>query len=322
MIFAYRKFTPAGSDSSHVVHQAMCKLSTEKRAIAIERSGLGYISCRDFLAKGEVASDLTVIPRFWNIDKTSKDEAIRAVTGLDGFAGLIVSRRGLAARAWISKIAVLRKALLPQDERISDLNIAVVPRVLFDSTGWPISISPSELIKATYHAVKLAPVPTRCHRLLGVTCWQLAFSEDPQVTKFVVKFNAQLYEILLTQPGTSTAPKQGKKQAPTKASSSNGRGAPSQPVQTVQDDAVAERVSILEAKFQTFEKRQEKVERQLETGFDSLQNQLRQVLSAVSQPRDKSPTGETPPSKHAKHLWQWSPVWPSRRPSSFACGLS
>lgn len=36
--------------------------------------------------------------------------------------------------------------------------------------------------------------------------------------------------------------------------------------------------SILEAKFQTFEKRQEKVERQLETGFDSLQNQLRQVL--------------------------------------------
>ena len=301
-IYAYRKFTPAGSDASHVVHQAMCKLPADKRIIAIERSGLGFITCRDFLGKGEVATDLTVIPRFWSIDKGSKDEAIRAVTGLEGFAGLIVSRRGLAARSWTSKIAVLRKALLPQDERISDLNIAVVPRVLCDSTGWPISISPTELIKATYHAVKLAPVPTRCHRLLGVTCWQLAFAEDPKVTKFVVKFNSQLHEILLTQPGSVNPLKQGKKQNPKKSASSHSHTAPQQPVPHVQDDAVAERVSILEAKFQTFEKRQETVERQLESGFESLQSQLRQVLNAVSQNRDKSPTGETPPPKHPRTL--------------------
>ena len=211
-MYAYRKFTPSGSDSSHVVHQVMCKLSNEKRIIAIERSGLGNITCRDFLAKGETTSDLTVIPRFWAIDKSSKDEAIRAVTGIDGFAGLIISRRGIAARSWTSKIADLRKALLSQDERISELNIGVVPRVLCNSTGWPISISPPELIKATYHAVKLAPVPMRCHRQLGVTCWQLAFEEDPKVTKFVVKFNAQLHEILLTQPEPSAAPKPSKKQ--------------------------------------------------------------------------------------------------------------
>ena len=75
-----------------------------------------------------------------------------------------------------------------------------------------------------------------------------------------------------------------------------------QQAQEPQEDPVAERVSILEAKFQNFEKRQEKVERQLETGFDSLQSQLRQVLHAVSGAREKSPTGETPPPKQAKHL--------------------
>lgn len=301
-MYAYRKFTPSGSDSSHVVHQVMCKLSNEKRIIAIERSGLGNITCRDFLAKGETTSDLTVIPRFWAIDKSSKDEAIRAVTGIDGFAGLIISRRGIAARSWTSKIADLRKALLSQDERISELNIGVVPRVLCNSTGWPISISPPELIKATYHAVKLGPVPMRCHRQLGVTCWQLAFEEDPKVTKFVVKFNAQLHEILLTPPEPSAAPKPSKKQGAIRSQHVQRRGAQVQQAQEPQEDPVAERVSILEAKFQNFEKRQEKVERQLETGFDSLQSQLRQVLHAVSGAREKSPTGETPPPKQAKHL--------------------
>lgn len=300
-MYAYRKFTPSGADSSHVVHQVMCKLPNEKRIIAIERSGLGFITCRDFLAKGETTSDLTVIPRFWDIDKGSKDEAIRAVTGIEGFAGLIVSRRGIAARSWISKIADLRRALLSNDERISDLNIGVVPRVLFDSTGWPISISPHELIKATFHAVQLAPVPTRCHRQLGVTCWQLAFEEDPKVMKFVVKFNSQSHEILLTQPGTSVAQKQGKKQ-PIGKSVPQHRASQQLANQAVTEDPVAERVSILEAKFQTFEKRQEKVERQLETGFDSLQSQLRQVLNAVAGPREKSPSGETPPPKAQKHL--------------------
>lgn len=96
--------------------------------------------------------------------------------------------------------------------------------------------------------------------------------------------------------------KQGKKQNPKKSASSHSHSAPQQTVPHVQDDAVAERVSILEAKFQTFEKRQETVERQLESGFDSLQSQLRQVLNAVSQNRDKSPTGETPPPKHPRTL--------------------
>ena len=299
-IYAYRKFTPKGSDPAHVVHQAMCKLPKEKRVVAIERSGLGYVTCRDFLDKGEFASDLTVIPRFWSIDKSSKDEAIRAVTGLEGFAGLVVSRRGLAPRAWISGIANLRKALLPQDERISELNIGVVPRVLLDSTGWPISISPQEIIKATLHAVKLAPVPTRCQRHLGVTCWQLAFAENPDVHRFVIKCNGELHEILLSKP--NSAPAKHVKKQPSKPIANSSSSATPPTVQVVQDDSVSERVSILEAKFQTFEKRQENVERQLESGFENMQSQLRQVLNALSQPREKAPTGETPPPKYQKHL--------------------
>ena len=82
------------------------------------------------------------------------------------------------------------------------------------------------------------------HRQLGVTCWQLAFEEDPKVTKFVVKFNSQLHEILLTQPGVPTLPKQGKKQTANKSAPSRHRANQSQSNQAVQDDPVAERVGV------------------------------------------------------------------------------
>ncbi len=118
--------------------------------------------------------------------------------------------------------------------------------------------------------------------------------------RFVIKCNGELHEILLSKP--NSAPVKHVKKQSSKPIANSSSSAPPQTVQVTQDDSVSERVSILEAKFQTFEKRQENVERQLESGFENMQSQLRQVLNAVSQPREKTPTGETPPPKHQKHL--------------------
>lgn len=299
-IYGYRKFQPTANDQGHIVHQVMCKLPLPKRSAAIERSLLGSIAVRDFIPKGERCDETSVVPKFWPVDKASRDAALKATSGLEGFAGLIVSKRGLAVRCWAGKIGILRKALLPEDDRLCEININVVPKIVKDSTGWPLAISPGEVIKATFHAVKLAPVPTRCFRVLGVTCWQLSFEEEPQCSKFVVKFNTELHEILLANPGTQINPKQQKKQDKIDKPAARSQSSNLNSQAVIVNDDVADRVSILEAKFQTFEKRKDKVEAQLQNGFENIHSQLRQVLNAVSQSREKTPTGETPPPKFPK----------------------
>ena len=295
-LYAYRKFSPKGADPSHIVHQIMCKIPADKRAVILDKSGVGCIFIRDYIAKGEKQEDITVIPKFWEITKQSKDEAVRATCGLNGFAGLMISKRGLAARAWTSSIATLRRALLPLDDRLSELNLSVVPRIIRDSTGWPASISPQEIIRATHHALSLAPVPSRCFRSNGVTCWTLAFEKEPSQTTFVAQFNDKVYEILLTVPGFKKNPKE-----------NNGSTKPKKPavvkdqdVNQLQNDQINDRVSMLEAKFGNLERRQDVVEHKLTSGFDQVQDQLRQILNAVGGRSDKSPTGSTPPPKFPK----------------------
>ncbi len=252
-VYAFRKFSPRGSDDSHTVFQVMCKLPCTKRAAVIERSGLGLLTTRDFIPKGQGVEDLTIIPRFWPADRASHQEAVKATTGLDGFAGLVVSKRGLAARAWVSKIGALRQALIPNDERISDLNLHTIPRHSLVSTGWPVAINPCEVVKATHHAVGQAPIPTRCFRNQGVTSWLLAFQEPPKVLRFVVKFNADIHEILLTEEGNKQPLRFAKKEN----TKGKGKGTSNQstspvPSITFPDEALGDRVSVLEAKFQSF----------------------------------------------------------------------
>ena len=98
-LYAYRRFTPKG-DASHTVHQIMCKIPADKRSSILEKSGIGCVFVRDYIAKGESRNDITVIPRFWEVSKQAKDEAVKATGGLKGFAGLMISKRGFAARAW------------------------------------------------------------------------------------------------------------------------------------------------------------------------------------------------------------------------------
>ena len=294
-LYGYRRFVPKNIGDDHCVHQIMCKLPLPMRKSVLERSGVGIITVRDFVPRGGSIDDVTTIPRFWPVDRQAKDDALRTASGLDGFFGLVVTKRGIAARCTTEKIAVLRKALMPMDERIISLNENTVPRVIVESTGWPMAISPEQVVKATHHAVKKAPIPMRCYRSYGVTSWSLAFDSLPQLLKFTAKFNDDVCEILLTQ---NKQPKMKAQRTFSKQSMSNRPNQMPIPVPQLNDDA-ADRLGVLENKVANMEKRQDALETRISTGFDSVSDQLRQVLNAVQQ-RPKSPTGETPPPKLPK----------------------
>ena len=294
-LYGYRRFVPKMSVEDHCIHQIMCKLPLAARKSVLERSGVGIMTVRDFVPRGGSIDDVTTIPRFWSVDRQSKDDALRTTSGLDGFMGLVVTKRGIAARCTTGKIAVLRKALMPMDERIIPLNENTVPRVIVESTGWPMAISPEEVVKATHHAVKKAPIPMRCYRSFGVTSWSLAFDSLPQLLKFTAKFNDEVCEILLTQNKQPKlkAQRTFNKQVPYSKTSQLPQNA------SPADDDTIDRLGALESKVANMEKRQDALETRISTGFDSVSDQLRQVLNAVQQ-RPKSPSGETPPPKMSK----------------------
>ena len=300
-VYGFKHFRENSKRDQTEFFQAMCKIPTSDRKQFLERSGIGEICARDFVPKGDVVSDSTIIPRFWQCDKSGKEEAVRAAASLKGFGGLITTKRGIAVRAWVDQIGSIRSILMPHDERICDLNRNIVPVVMRESTGWPSSISASEVVKATLHATSLAPVPTRCFRSLGLTTWTLGFASAPTTKTFLAQFNDHTYEILITEPSESIAIK-------AKPGKGKGKGKPFKNVVNTQapahqdtpDLVLTDRVACLEAKFGSLERRQDQLEHRITTGFDGVQDQLRQVLQAVAPKQSQQATGMTPPPKVAK----------------------
>ncbi len=300
-VYGFKHFKENPKKDQVEFFQAMCKIPTVDRIAFLERSGVGEICARDFVPKGGAVTDSTVIPRFWQCDKAGKEEAIRAASSLTGFGGLIITKRGIAVRAWVNQIGNIRSILMPHDERICELNRNIVPVVMRESTGWPSSISASEVVKATYHATSKAPVPTRCYKSLGLTTWSLGFAEAPEIQSFLAQFNEQTYEILITEPLDPSVIK-------AKSVKGKGKGKIQQPSQKPTngnqqdpvDQILTDRVACLEAKFGSLERRQDQLEHRITTGFDGVQDQLRQVLQAVAPRQSQPPTGMTPPPKVAK----------------------
>eukprot|EP00435_Cladocopium_sp_Y103_P046815 s305_g13.t1 len=293
----------AHGNRDHVIAvQAMCKVSESARKTILERSGASEIFTRDFVPKGESVQDVTVLPRFWTIDRAGKDSALKSAASLKGYAGLAVVKRGIAARSWCAQIAEMRKVLLAEDDRITATNIHVVPKFSFESTGWPLSIGAKDVVDAVKFACQLPAIPTKCYRSLGVTSWSLAFETRPKVLKFTAMFNSVIHEILLTEQDQTIV-----KLKPNRIDKGKGKGAnPSMPAPKAFknnsiDEATNQRLTSLETKFSSMERRQDVLENKLTSNFDSIQNQLRQVLQAV-QPRANSPapTGMTPPTKAPK----------------------
>ena len=299
-IYGFRKIQDHAIKEK-VTLQAMCKVTKETRIAMLETSGAGDVFVRDFISKGMQPTDTTIIPKFWPCDRQGKDEALRASASIDGFSGIVVTRRGIATRAWCNRISNVRKVLLASDERICDLNRSVVPHHMYNSTGWPLSIGPQDIVKVVKQTCGLAPIPTRCFKLLGVTTWTLGFDGIPTTVKFTAQFNGIIHEILLTKIEEDHPPKKsGKGNNPRSQPTRNGKGGADSraPVPSNQAD---ERITSLETKMAAMERRQDGMEHKLQTGFDGIQDQLRQVLNAV-QLRPLSPrvTGFTPPAKSAK----------------------
>ena len=298
-LYGFRRI-PDQCHKDHFIIQAMCRVTKESRIKLLEMSGAGDVFVRNFVPKEGEKSDVTVIPKFWPSDRSGRDESLRAAGSLEGFAGIISTRRGIAVRAWCAKVACVRKVLLSNDDRINEINIDTIPVDLFDSTGWPANISPGEIVRAVHHSCKLPAIPTRCFRAMGVTTWTLGFEKPPSTLKFTASFNNEVCEILLTKTGTPLKKIVGK-QPNAKKNFNHVKADSSKSAVGDSKDENASRITALETRFSAMERRQDGMEERLQTNFDGIQNQLRQLLNAV-QPRSASParTGMTPPTKVPK----------------------
>eukprot|EP00438_Fugacium_kawagutii_P022415 Skav201705 [mRNA] locus=scaffold2750:50465:54844:+ [translate_table: standard] len=296
-VYGFRK---VNLDKEQFFYQVICRVPSSSREAYLARSGIGELTCRDFISKdADPPADISVVPRFFECSRSGKQTLLKASADCKGFAGIIATRRGLAARAWSSQIGCLRTALLPNDPRITDDNRDVAPRYVYNSYGWPSSISPQEVIRATLHYTTLGAVPTRCSRSNGVVCWTLGFAQKPEVDKFSAAFNQVPVEIVLS-PATAEVPST-KKGKPKRVQNNQAAPTTKQPKEEIaassKDDS---RLTTLEAKVAHIEKKQESMESKMDSGFEGIQSQLRQLLNLAKPRHAEKGTGETPPPKSHK----------------------
>eukprot|EP00438_Fugacium_kawagutii_P017232 Skav228671 [mRNA] locus=scaffold1332:376603:381260:- [translate_table: standard] len=281
--------------------QILTKASTASRIKMLELSGSADLFVRDYFEKGAEAEDVTILPRFWAVPPPSRDQALRSASGSEGYAGLVVLKRGIAIRGWCSAIAAIRKTVLAADERYNENNWAIIPKIVLESRGWPISLGASDVITAVKSACKQAPIPGRCFRQQGVVTWTLHFATKPDTLRFIASFNGTNHEILLSEPAPCMVTSKGKRGAKGTSKSSNKGPPASSSIHEVAATAHADRLTVLENKMGNMEKRQDQLDNKLNEGFSGVQDQLRQLLQIV-QPRQSSPTstGLSPPPKAPK----------------------
>lgn len=296
-VFAFRSL----KNGEHQTLQIMIKIAETHRKNFLERSGAGDLFARDFRVAGEDPPDFVVIPRFFQVSRVGKEDALRISSRIAGFGGVVNTRRGLAIRAWNANVGDLRQILLSQDPRVVELNQSVIPRHMFNSSGWPAGAPPGQVVTATHHAIGLAPVLTRTFKTQGISTWTCGFASVPQTLRFSVQFNSHVSEIILSPvenfaKGNSKGRGKGGPKGKGK-----GKDAPSE--SSTIPSASSDRVTKLEAKFATLERRQDQLEDKVSGGFEKVQSDLRQILQALSSrpaPHEGSHTGCTPPPKAPK----------------------
>lgn len=291
--------------------QVIVKLPCPARHQLLSGSGSQGILVRDFLDQGSQPTDTSVIPKFWEVSQKRLRELSISIEGVKGAAGTILTRRGLAVRAWSADIAEVRRKLLPMDARINETNIKVVPRFMVDASGWPPGASPTDVIETVAKAVSQAPIPTRTFRAAGIHTWQLGFQTMPTTLTFTVKINGALHQILLTPtPPNIKGGCKGKQRATKKTATKEDE--PSPPAATSIAAAAAQhekkRLDHLENRFETLQKqvcgiehKQTSLESKLDQRFNDIGDTLRQLVQ-LSTSRAHEPTGETPPPKTQRTL--------------------
>ena len=101
-----------------MIHQCLLKVQQKHRVPLLSASGTGDLVVRDFTPKGEQVQDLSIIPRFWAIDRANKADLLKAASSITGYRQIAVTKRGLAPRFATDSLATARDLLLPQDDRI------------------------------------------------------------------------------------------------------------------------------------------------------------------------------------------------------------
>ena len=289
--------------------QVIAKLPSAARIPLLSLSGQQGVLLRDFLDSGSQPTDTSVIPKFWEVSQKGLRELSISIEGVKGVAGTILTRRGLAIRAWTANIAEVRKKLLPNDARLNDTNINVVPRFMMDASGWPPGASPSDVIESVCKAVSQPPIPTRMFRSAGVHTWQLGFQTNPTVQTFTVKINGALHQILLTpSPQHPKGGGKGKQRQHKKTASPSVTTVPpavtSIAVASAQQDKKP--IDLLEHRFDSLqqqvtgiEHKQTSMESKLDQRFNDIGDTLRQLVQ-LSTNRTHEPCGESPPPKNQR----------------------
>lgn len=304
------KRATAGKDQPQF--QCIVKTPKKRRQTLLEASGHTVVLVRDFLDRSDNKSDLSVVPKFWQPTARELADARIVLQGVTGCAGLALTRRGLAPRAWDKGIEAVRRAVLPTDARLTKDNMSVVPKVQFQSTGWPAAIEPASVVSCTLAAVGLAPVPSKAFRSGGVHGWILGFASVPSVLRFTLDINTSTYEILLVEEDKSFKPRPqgrplGRQQGkPGEQAGHPGPGSktdllPSSRVPTVSVQSHdTHRLQALEARFDKLESRQNRMEEKVDSRFSEISSSLCQLLNAAGS-HAREPTGETPAPKHQRH---------------------
>ena len=288
--------------------QIVLKVPKSARPELLQLSGADSILVRDYLQRGTSPIDVTVIPKFWPINAKALRELLIAAEKVTGIAGVLMTRRGLAVRAWSKEVAEVRKKLLPADPRLTSSNLHVVPRLLLNSSGWPPGASPADIVEAVHKAVGLPPVPTRTFRSAGVHVWQLGFESPPKVDDFTVKINGDIFQILLAP---NAEPEKGSGKGKSNRKPKNKQAAeppaPTAPPGLPAFNPEQKRLEVLEARFDTLqgqvsgiEKKQVTLETKLDSRFEEIGSTLRQLVQLSTAPRPHERTGERPPSKFSK----------------------
>ena len=191
---------------------------------------------------------------------------------------------------------------MTEDERICEANLGTVPKVLWNSAGWPPGVRPVDLVDCAQKATKQAPVPTRAYRDAGVHCWTLGFESPPNPEKFAVQINGAIHDIMLS-PATNTPAKgksKGNQVKPKPKEKNESKPASSEIVKVVSTTSSSDsaRIDALERKFDVFEKKH-RLEHKIDQRYNEIADSLRQLLNSSSS-RSGEVTGETPPGKHPK----------------------
>ena len=207
---AFRMIRYPGGTQPDQMMQVIAKLPFAQRSTILESSGSSVLLTRDFLERGKGSADTTVLPRFWPPSSVELQNMRIAVQGVQGFAGAVMTKRGLAPRIWVTHISAARSHLLASDSRLNKDNLHVVPKITLQLAGWPAATAAEHVVSSTLQALKLAVIPLRTFRVGGVHVWLVTTEAMPNQTRFAVQINSEISEILVQEAPEPSASKGGK----------------------------------------------------------------------------------------------------------------